>query len=128
MSSSVKHVLVACALVVGSLSATVATASTASAASWMVFAVDNKGAIGHGVAPDLQTARNFALSYCGAPGCETVFKTVKRCHAIAHSFTGGYWFGVGSAPNIGTAMGNALNFCAENAPASSCKIAYKHCQ
>jgi hypothetical protein len=106
-----------------------AFATDASAAqSWMVFAINGKGAIGHGVSPDLKTARNFALSYCGAAGCKTVFRTKSRCHALAQSHTGGYWFGVGDAADKGTAMGYALNFCAENAPASSCKVAYTFCQ
>jgi Domain of unknown function (DUF4189) len=118
------------AMVCGVTMATLAALpNDASAAqSWMVFAINGKGAIGHGVSPDLPTARNFALSYCGQSGCKTVYRTKSRCHAIAHSFTGGYWFGVGNSDDKGSAMGFALNFCANNAPASSCKVAYTHCQ
>lgn len=104
------------------------THEASAAGSWMVFAINGKGAIGHGVSPDLPTARNFALSYCGTAGCKTVFRTKSRCHALAQSNSGGYWFGVGDAADKGTAMGYALNFCAKNAPASSCKVAYTFCQ
>lgn len=104
-------------------------ASVAQAASsYMVFAVDYKGAIGHGKSPSYSSARNFALSYCGQAGCRVVDVTKARCHAIAHSFHNGYWYGTGTAGDQGTTMSFALNYCSQNAPAYSCKISYKHCQ
>lgn len=96
-------------------------------APYKIFAIDLKGAVGHGMSPNYSMARNFALSYCGQSGCKVVDVTHARCHAIAHSFHGGYWYGTGAANSMGMAMGYALNYCAENAPASSCKIAYKFC-
>jgi hypothetical protein len=100
----------------------------AASAGWMAFAVDDKGAIGHGAAPDKQTAKNFALSYCGNANCHVISTTTARCNAIYQSFTNGYWWGVGAAPTMSGAMGFAVNYCSQNAPAGTCKLAYKFCQ
>ncbi len=109
---------------VGALSAIPASAS----AGWMAFAVDNEGHIGHGAAADKQTAMNFALSYCGNANCRVISTTTARCNAIYQSFTNGYWWGVGAAPTMSGAMGYAVNFCSQNAPAGTCQLAYKFCQ
>ena len=126
MTKSMKAILVSALATASILGA--AMSAPAAANSFMAFAVDMKGNVGHGKSPNRATARNFALSYCGAQGCRVVDVTKARCHALAHSFRNGYWYGTGTAGDMGTAMGFALDFCAQNAPASSCKIAYKHCQ
>lgn len=127
MTSFRTRILTAAFVAAGLVATAVPASATLTVSKWMVFAVDNQGAVGHGSHFDRGTARNFALSYCGKPGCRVIATTTSRCHALAHSFNNGYWVGVGDAPSLAGAMGHALNFCARNAPASSCKIAYKFC-
>lgn len=116
------------ALVIG-LAGMLLVPGSASANSWMMFAVDEHGAVGHGMSPDPQIARNLALSYCGNSKCKAVRPaTQANCQALAHSFVNGYWLGLSAANTKGEAIGAAINFCAKNAPASSCKLAYVYCQ
>ena len=102
--------------------------TTAAHADWMSYAMDDRGAVGHGRSPDRRTAENFALSYCGNVNCRVADTTTSRCMAFAESHYNGYFAGIGRAPTLGAAKGYALNWCTKGAPASTCRIRHSYCK
>lgn len=105
-----------------------AAVSTPSSADWMSYALDDRGALGHGRAPSRQGAENFALSYCGNAGCRIGDTTKIRCMAFAESRYNGYFAGIGRAHNLGAAKGYALDWCSKGAPVATCQIRHSYCK
>jgi Domain of unknown function (DUF4189) len=110
-------------------------ASSGAAADWMVFAVDGKGSVGHGVGSTWDAAREFALSYCGQTDCRIVDPLVDSgCMALTQSFKDrwgqrGYWFFIGTAQTRQKAQEFAMDFCSKNnrLMPQNCKVYYSYC-
>lgn len=97
-------------------------------ADWMSYAMDDRGALGHGRAPSRRAAENFALSYCGNAGCRIADTTQARCTAFAESRHNGYFAGIGTARNSGAAKSYALDWCSRGAPVATCQIKHSYCK
>lgn len=97
-------------------------------ADWMSYAMDDRGAVGHGRAPSRRAAENFALSYCGNAACRIADTTQVRCMAFAESRHNGYFAGIGRAHNSGGAKSYALDWCSRGAPVATCKIRHSYCK
>jgi len=102
--------------------------ATQANAGWMSYAVDGRGAVGHGLSPNRAAAQNFALSYCGNTRCNVIETINSKCVALAESYHNGYWYGVGAGPNLAAAQGYSINWCAKSAPASTCRLRHSYCQ
>ena len=95
--------------------------------NWMVFAVDEAGAVGHGVHQNRAKAKNIAMRYCGSC-CSVVDESSAQCHALAHSKSGGYWYGIAAEPTRHKARKAAIKYCTEHAPTNTCRVAHAYCQ
>jgi hypothetical protein len=104
------------------------SARVAPAAGWMALAVDERGAVGHGAAPDLPSAERFALQNCGNGNCRVVDATQNRCHAVADVLGNGYWYGYSSAGDVASAETAALGHCRTAAGPNACSVRYSYCQ
>jgi len=115
-------VLCLCALASG------AAFSTPALSDWMSYAMDDRGAVGHGRAPSRRAAENFALSFCGNAACRIADTTQVRCMAFAESRYNGYFAGIGRAHNSGAAKSYALDWCSRGAPVATCQIRHSYCK
>lgn len=106
----------------------VSSFSVAAYAGWMSYAVDGRGALGHGLSPNRTAAQNFALSYCGNTQCKVIETIASKCVGFAESHYNGYWYGIGAGPTLAAAQGYAINWCAKSAPASTCRLRHSYCQ
>ncbi len=96
--------------------------------NWMVFAIDFSGMIGHGAGATIARAQDYALGYCQGTNCQIVDQPVQsRCHSIADSQSGGYWFGIGAAETVGEADRLAVQYCRANTK-RNCQVRYNFCQ
>ncbi|MEM1044947.1 MAG: DUF4189 domain-containing protein [Pseudomonadota bacterium] len=101
--------------------------ATPALADWMSYAMDDRGAVGHGRAPTRRAAENFALSYCGNANCRVADTTQVRCMAFAESRYNGYFAGIGRAHSDGQAKSYALDWCSRGAPVATCQIRHAYC-
>ncbi len=100
----------------------------AALADWTAYAIDGKGAVGHGRGGTRAAARNYAIQWCGRQGCNVIMVRADRCQAIAESRHNGYWVGTGAASARSTAIGNAIQHCGDFAPIESCKLRHAYCK
>lgn len=94
---------------------------------WMAFAIDWRGAVGHGAAPTPREAENFALTHCGNASCTVVAATEARCQALADRQQGAYVYGIGDGGDLAMAEGRALEQCV-SASGAQCGISYSYCR
>ena len=93
----------------------------------MVFAIDGKDHVGHGVGANGVTALMTAKQYWGQHCLLGWPDRYKRCMALSQSFEIGYYVGIGTAPDRQDAITFASGFCAKSRSAASCKLAYSYC-
>lgn len=115
-------------VVLAALAALFVTVGAVHAADWNAYAIDANGTYGHGVASTRARAQDYALEFCGNSKCRVVQTFKARCAALADSFHQGYWYGAGSGATKSAARSNAMDWCAQSAPASTCKLKHSYCQ
>lgn len=96
---------------------------------WMAFAVDERGAVGHGAGHSRGEAEQYARRNCDGYNCRIVETVQAQCHALYHSFRGGYWIGTATGHNEQRTRADAKNNCARfSGDRGSCERAYVYCQ